>query len=101
MAKKSSIEHNNLRKKLVAHRAKSRDKLKSLIMNKSVSFDDRMVAVHKLAEMPRNSSRVRIKNRCVITGRSHGYYRRFGMSRIAIREFGSAGFLPGVVKASW
>lgn len=101
MAKKSSIEHNNLRKKLVANKAATRSALKNTIMNKTVSFEDRIAAVHKLAEMPRNSARIRVRNRCSITGRPRGYYRKFGMSRIALRELGSAGFLPGVVKASW
>ncbi len=101
MAKKSSIEHNNLRKKMVANKEATRKNLKSLIMNKTISFEERIAAVHKLSEMPRNSARVRIRNRCSITGRPRGYYRRFGMSRIALRELGSAGFLPGVVKASW
>ncbi len=101
MAKKSSIEHNNLRKKIVANKAATRAVLKNKIIDKTASFEDRMSAVHKLAEMPRNSAKVRVRNRCSITGRPRGYYRKFGMSRIALRELGSAGFLPGLVKASW
>lgn len=101
MAKKSSIEHNNLRKRLVANKVSSRKALKEVVMNKTVSFEERIGAVHKLSEMPRNSAKIRVRNRCSITGRPRGYYRKFGMSRIALRELGSAGFLPGLVKASW
>jgi small subunit ribosomal protein S14 len=101
MAKKSSVEHNNLRKKLSESKFDKRKSLKEIIMNKNTSFEDRMQIVHKLAEMPRNSSRVRFRNRCSLTGRPRGYYRKFGMSRIALRDLGSSGFLPGVVKSSW
>ncbi|MDR1476031.1 MAG: 30S ribosomal protein S14 [Holosporales bacterium] len=101
MAKKSAIENNDRRKRLVASRQASRDALKKIIHDREVDFGERMIAVRKLAEMPRNSSSVRIRNRCVLTGRSRGYYRKFGMSRIALRELASCGFLPGVVKASW
>ncbi|MDR0552835.1 MAG: 30S ribosomal protein S14 [Holosporales bacterium] len=101
MAKKSSIEHNNYRKRLVEKKAGARAALKKKIMDKSSTFEERLKAVGKLNEMPRNSSKVRVRNRCSITGRSRGYYRKFGMSRIALREFGSAGLLPGVIKASW
>jgi small subunit ribosomal protein S14 len=101
MAKKSSIEHNNLRKKLSESKLSKRKSLKEIIMNKNTSFEDRLEAVHKLAEMPRNSSKVRFRNRCSLTGRPRGYYRKFGMSRIALRDLGSSGLLPGVVKSSW
>ncbi|MDR2074810.1 MAG: 30S ribosomal protein S14 [Holosporales bacterium] len=101
MAKKSSIEHNNLRKKLSESGFNKRKSLKEIIMNKETSFEDRMQAVHKLAEMPRNTSKVRFRNRCSLTGRPRGYYRKFGMSRIALRDLGSFGLLPGVVKSSW
>ena len=101
MAKKSSIENNNRRKGMVANKSATRSALKNMIRDKEVSFDDRIAAVHKLAEMPRNSSSIRVRNRCALTGRPRGYYRKFGMSRIALRELGSAGFLPGIVKASW
>lgn len=101
MAKKSSINNNNKRKALVENKRTTREALVSVIKNKNTSFEDRIVAVHKLAEMPRNSSRIRVRNRCVLTGRSRGFYRKFGMSRIALRELASAGFLPGVTKASW
>lgn len=101
MAKKSSINNNDKKRKLVANKKTTREALVSVIKNKNTSFDDRMVAVHKLAEMPRNSSHVRVRNRCVLTGRPRGFYRKFGLSRIALRELASAGFLPGVTKASW
>ena len=101
MAKKSSINNNDKKRKLVANKKTTREALVSVIKNKNTSFDDRMVAVHKLAEMPRNSSHVRVRNRCVLTGRPRGFYRKFGLSRIALRELASAGFLPGVKKASW
>lgn len=101
MAKKSSIENNNRRRRLVENKKETRLALVEVIKNKETSFDDRMTAVHKLAEMPRNSSRIRVRNRCVLTGRPRGFYRKFGMSRIALRELASAGFLPGVTKASW
>lgn len=101
MAKRSSIENNNKRKGMVANKAATRISLKGMLKDKSLSFEDRIAAVHKLAEMPRNSSGVRVRNRCALTGRPRGYYRKFGMSRIALRELGSAGFLPGVCKASW
>ena len=101
MAKKSSINNNNRKKALVANKKATREALVSVIKNKSTSFEDRLAAVHKLAEMPRNSSRIRVRNRCVMTGRARSVYRKFGMSRIALRELASAGFLPGVTKASW
>ena len=101
MAKKSAIENNNRRKRIVANKFDTRKALKGILKDKSISFDVRIESVHKLAEMPRNSSVVRVRNRCVLTGRPRGFYRKFGISRIALRELGSAGFLPGVVKASW
>ena len=101
MAKKSSIENNNRRRQLVAAKKQSRAKLKNIIMNKELPFEERMQATFKLSEMPRNSSKVRIRNRCALTGRPRGFYRKFGLSRIALRELASAGMLPGVTKASW
>ncbi|MDR1488338.1 MAG: 30S ribosomal protein S14 [Holosporales bacterium] len=101
MAKKSSINHNNLRRKITQSKAASRGALKDRMMDKSLTFEERIAVMHKLSEMPRNSSKVRIRNRCELTGRPRGYYRKFGLSRIALRELGSAGFLPGVTKASW
>lgn len=86
---------------MIAEKAKVRAHLKAIIANKETSFEDRIAAVHKLAEMPRNSSSVRYRLRCEITGRPRGVYRYFHMSRIAVREFASSGLLPGVTKASW
>ncbi|MDR0942141.1 MAG: 30S ribosomal protein S14 [Holosporales bacterium] len=101
MAKKSSVENNNKRRRMVENKKATRALLKAKIRNLEIPFEDRIAAAHKLAEMPRNSSRVRVRNRCSLTGRPRGYYRKFGISRIALRELASAGFLPGVTKASW
>ncbi|MDR1597871.1 MAG: 30S ribosomal protein S14 [Holosporales bacterium] len=101
MARLSSIENNKRRQRLIASKAKSRAALNAVVHNKSTNFEDRMAAVLKLAEMPRNSSRVRYRNRCELTGRPRGFYRKFRMSRISLREYASAGLLPGVTKASW
>lgn len=101
MAKKSSIENDKKRRLLVQRRKATRDKLKAIFMNKSLPEDERRKAMFKLAEMPRNSSKVRIRNRCALTGRSRGYYRKFGLSRITLRDLASKGMLPGVTKASW
>ncbi|MDR2464241.1 MAG: 30S ribosomal protein S14 [Holosporales bacterium] len=101
MAKLSSIENNKRRKRLILSGAKTRASLKCLIMNKQTEFADRMKAVQKLSELPRNASPVRYRNRCEITGRARGVYRKFRMSRIALREYALSGFLPGVTKASW
>ncbi len=101
MAKKSSIENDKKRRRLVERRKSTRDKLKAIFMNKELPEDERRLAMFKLAEMPRNSSRVRVRNRCALTGRSRGYYRKFGLSRITLRDLASKGMLPGVTKASW
>lgn len=101
MAKKSSIENDKKRRRLVERRKSTRDKLKAIFMNKELPEDERRLAMFKLAEMPRNSSRVRVRNRCALTGRSRGYYRKFGLSRITLRDLASKGMLPGVIKASW
>lgn len=101
MAKLSSIQKNMNRKKLIENKSAKRASLKAVIYNKETSFEDRMKAVMKLAEMPRNSSATRYRNRCNLTGRPRGYYRDFGVSRIAIRDLASFGQLPGVRKASW
>jgi small subunit ribosomal protein S14 len=101
MAKKSSIENNKKRMRMVGNKKATRNELRAKIRSSDVRFEDRIAAVHKLAEMPRNSSSVRVRNRCALTGRPRGYYRKFGLSRIALRELASAGLLPGVVKASW
>jgi small subunit ribosomal protein S14 len=101
MAKKSSIENDKKRRRLVQRRKDTRDKWKAIFMNQDLPEDERRNAMFKLAEMPRNSSRVRVRNRCALTGRSRGYYRKFGLSRIMLRDLASKGMLPGVTKASW
>ncbi|MDR2458894.1 MAG: 30S ribosomal protein S14 [Holosporales bacterium] len=101
MAKKSSIENNKRRMRMVENKKATRTRMRTEIRKPDISFEDRLSLVHKLAEMPRNSSSVRVRNRCSLTGRPRGYYRKFGLSRIALRELASAGMLPGVVKASW
>lgn len=101
MAKKSSIEKNNRRRKMAAQYAERRDELKRRAKDQSLSLEERFQARLKLAELPRNSSAVRIRNRCEVSGRPRGYYRKLRMSRIALRELGASGLIPGVVKSSW
>lgn len=101
MAKLSSIEKNNRRRKMAAKFSAKRQHLKTVVMNKEVPAEDRFQATLKLATLPRNASKGRIRNRCEISGRPRGYYRKFKMSRIALREFASEGLIPGVTKASW
>src|SRR6201986_391565 len=101
MAKKSSIEKNGRRKKLTKQYAGRRAKLKLLASDKNAPMEDLFAATLKLAELPRNSSATRIHNRCEITGRPKAYYRKLRMSRIALRELGSKGLIPGLVKSSW
>jgi small subunit ribosomal protein S14 len=101
MAKKSSIEKNNTRRGIVASKAQARASLKQILKNRELPFEERLAVVHKLAEMPRSSSATRIRNRCEVSGRPRGFYRKFKMSRIALRELGSLGMIPGVTKASW
>ena len=101
MAKKSSIEKNKLRRKLVAKYAAKRAALKQTANDSALPQEERFAARLKLAEMPRNSAKIRVRNRCEITGRPRGFYRKFRMSRIALRELASAGYVPGVVKSSW
>ena len=101
MAKTSTVEKNNRRRKLVAQHAERRAKLKALSKDTSKSLTERMQASVKLAEMPRNSSKVRIRNRCEVTGRARGYYRKIRMCRNQLRELASQGLIPGMTKASW
>ena len=101
MAKKSSIENNNHRRQLVARDKSKRAALKSVIQNRETTPEDRFQAVIKLAELPRNGAAVRIRNRCEVTGRPRAYYRKLRMSRIALRELGNLGLIPGLVKSSW
>ena len=101
MAKKSSIEKNNRRKRMTKNAAPKRAKLKAIIADKTLPMEERFAATMKLSEMPRNSSAVRIMNRCEITGRPRAFYRKLKMSRIALRELGNSGKVPGIVKSSW
>jgi small subunit ribosomal protein S14 len=101
MAKKSSIEKNNRRRKLTKKFAGRRARLKALATDKNKPMEERFAAVLKLAELPRNSSATRIRNRCELTGRPRGYYRKHKLSRIALRELGSKGLIPGLLKSSW
>ncbi|MDQ6434922.1 30S ribosomal protein S14 [Mesorhizobium sp. LHD-90] len=101
MAKTSSVEKNERRRKLVAAKAAKRKALKAIIMNQGLPLEERFRAQLKLAAMPRNSAKVRIRNRCEVTGRPRAYYRKLKMSRIALRELGSLGAVPGLVKSSW
>ena len=101
MAKLSSINKNNKRIKLSNRFYAKRKKLKDIIMDKKLSLEERIAFQNKLNDLPRNSSAIRHRNRCEITGRSRGVYRKFGLSRIKIRELSMSGNLPGVVKSSW
>jgi small subunit ribosomal protein S14 len=101
MAKKSSIEKNKARRRLVKKYAAKRERLLTIANDEAKSMEERFEARLKLAELPRNSNKTRIRNRCEITGRPRAYYRKLGMSRIALRELGSKGLIPGLVKSSW
>lgn len=101
MAKSCTIERNNKRRRLVKKHANKRAALKALIKDLSVPAEERFQAVLKLAEMPRNSSKTRIRNRCALSGRPRAFYRKFNLSRIALRDLASRGELPGVTKSSW
>ena len=101
MAKKSSINRNKKRIKLVLKFAKKRKKMKEIIMNRKLNLEERLKAQMQLTKLPRNSSKVRVKNRCEITGRSRGVYRKLRISRIALRELSLEGKIPGMVKSSW
>ncbi len=101
MAKLSAINKNNKRIKLTNKYYKKRKDLKKTIMNKNLSLEERFKAQQKLSKMPRNSAASRIMNRCQITGRPHGVYRKLKISRIALRQLGLEGKIPGMVKSSW
>ncbi len=101
MAKKSAVEKNNARKRLVQRLAAKRAALKAVATDRSLAPEERFQAYLKLAKMPRNSARIRLRNRCEVSGRPRGYYRKFRLSRIALRELGSEGQIPGIVKSSW
>jgi small subunit ribosomal protein S14 len=101
MAKKSAIEKNNRRKKLAKAYAGRRERLLATANDESKSMEERFTARLKLAELPRNANPTRIRNRCEVTGRPRAYYRKLKMSRIALRELGSQGVVPGLTKSSW
>jgi small subunit ribosomal protein S14 len=101
MAKTSSIEKNKRRRKLVARYAVKRAELKRVAEDESLTPEERFQARLKLAALPRNSAAVRVRNRCEISGRPRGYYRKLRMSRIALRDLASMGLVPGMVKSSW
>ena len=101
MAKMSAVERNKKRQRLVNRYAAKRAALKAIADDKSVSAEDRFNAYQKLSKLPRNASPTRLHNRCEVTGRPKAYYRRFKVSRIALRELASSGQIPGMVKSSW
>ena len=101
MAKTSAIQRNLKRIKLSKKFDKKRKKLKAIVRNKTLPLNERFLAQLKLSKLPKNSSKIRIRNRCAITGRPHGVYRKFKISRIALREMASSGKIPGMTKSSW
>ena len=101
MAKLSSINKNNRRIKIANKFYKKREKFKKIVMNKQLPLEERFKAQQKLSKLPRNSAKTRIMNRCQITGRPHGVYRKLKISRIALRQLGLQGKIPGLVKSSW
>ena len=101
MAKLSAINKNNKRIKMSNKFYKKRRELKKIIMNRSLPLEERFKAQQKLSKLPRNSAKVRVMNRCQITGRPHGVYRKLKISRIALRQLGLQGKIPGLVKSSW
>lgn len=101
MAKKSMINKNERRKALVDRYAERRAALVAIVKDPNSSFREKLDAQEAIAKLPRDSAKIRVRNRCVMTGRPRGYYRKFGLSRIALREEALKGNLPGVTKASW
>jgi small subunit ribosomal protein S14 len=101
MAKTSSVEKNNRRRKLAKQFAGKRARLKAIAQNKELPMEERFTAQLKLAQLPRNSSPNRIRNRCEVTGRPRAYYRKIKMSRLALRELANLGLIPGMTKSSW
>jgi len=101
MAKTSAVEKNKARKKLVDRYAAKRAALKAVAGNRALPPEERFQAYLKLAELPRNSAKVRLRNRCQVTGRPRGVYRKFKLCRITMRELASVGQIPGMVKSSW
>ena len=101
MAKKSMIEKNTRRRRLVKKYAGKRARLRAIVHDKKLPIEDRFAATLKLAKVPRNSAKERVRNRCELTGRPRGTYRKLKLSRIALRDLGSQGLIPGLVKSSW
>ncbi|MFZ1812938.1 MAG: 30S ribosomal protein S14 [Rhizobiaceae bacterium] len=101
MAKTSAVEKNNRRARLAKKFAAKRKALKEVIMNKEATMEERFRAQLKLAQLPRNGAKTRVRNRCEVSGRPRAYYRKLKMSRIALRELGNQGQVPGIVKSSW
>ena len=101
MAKASAINRNNKRIKLAKSLEGKRAKLKAIIADRNAPMEERFAAVLKLAEMPRNSAKIRVRNRCALTGRPRGNFRKFNLCRVALRNLASRGELPGVTKSSW
>ena len=101
MAKTSAVLKNKKREKLIGLQSKKREELKIIANNKSLSFEERLEAQIKLSELSRNGSKVRYRNRCNLTGRPRGNFRKFGLSRIAVRDLAAWGQIPGLVKSSW
>ena len=101
MAKKSSIERNKKRRKMMAQNSSRRARLKEIASDRSLPAEERFAARLRLAQLPRNSSPSRIRNRCEVTGRPRAYYRKLRMSRISLRDLASQGLIPGMVKSSW
>ena len=101
MAKKSQVNRNGMRERLARRDKGKRAALKAIVMDRSLPVEDRFNATLKLAQLPRNGAKVRVRLRCALTGRSRGNYRKFKLCRIALRDLASAGQIPGMVKASW
>jgi small subunit ribosomal protein S14 len=101
MAKKSSVEKNKRRQRLAKKYAGKRARLLAIAGDKTVSIEERFVASVRLAELPRNANPTRIRNRCEVSGRPRAFYRKLKLSRVALRELGSKGLIPGLVKSSW
>ena len=101
MAKTSQVNRNKMRERMAARDKKKRAELKSITMDRTLPVEDRFNATIKLAELPRNGARVRVRLRCELTGRSRGNYRKFKLCRIALRDLASQGQIPGMVKSSW
>ena len=101
MAKKSAVVKNIRRQKIVDKFYNKRKELKSIVKNPNTSLEEKKIALMQIEKLPRDSNPIRLRNRCNLTGRPRGYYRKFGLSRIALREMANKGIIPGVTKASW